>query len=369
MIVSENKKPPLSAFEKILEKAHNILENEAKTNTSYFIERNANEFEEDVYHSLVKSSKNTEFESTIELISGHRFPDIVANNLYGVEVKTTKQNHWKSTGNSVLESTRVDKVENIFIYFGKLTDPVGFKYKPYQDCLYDIAVTHSPRYLIDMDIKSNNTIFSRMKITYDELRQLSNPVKPFVEFYRKKTRPGEEPWWMDENSALVSPTIRIFSNLQKEEKDRLVTFAIAYFPEIFGKSPTKYHRIAGWLASKYGIVDSSLRDRFSAGGQVKIKLGAHKYDNVPRIYKNLSECFCDIIEIIKQTSLDDLSYYWGKELSNYTNLTDTWLKLVFFYSGQSSLKLDKFLIHLFADKLGGTNSDFVKEKIVKYGLE
>lgn len=368
MIVSENKNPPLSAFERVLSKAHHMLENEAKNNNSYFLKRNANEFEEDVYHSLVLSSKNTEFESTIELISGYRFPDIIAKKLYGVEVKTTKQNHWKSTGNSVLETTRVEFVENIFIYFGKLANPVGFKYKPYQDCLYDIAVTHSPRYLIDMDINTEDTIFSKLQIPYNKLRQLPNPIKPFVDFYRKKTRPGEEPWWMDENKALVNPTIRIFSNLLKEEKEKFVTFSIAYFPEIFGKSPTKYHRIAGWLASRYGVVDSSLRDRFSAGGQVTLELGLMRYDKIPRIYMNLSECFREIINIINETPLDDLSYYWGKELNSYTNLIDTWLKLVFFYSEEASSELNRFLIHLFADKLGDINSDFVNEKFDDYGL-
>lgn len=368
MIISENKKSPLSAFEELLKKAHCILENEAKINEAYFVKRTANEFENDVYQSLVNSSKNTEFENTIDLISGHRFPDIIANKFYGVEVKTTKTNHWKSIGNSVLETTRVDQVENIFIYFGKLTDPVGFKYRAYQDCLYDIAVTHSPRYLIDMDTNSNDTIFSKMRIEYNELRQLQNPIKPFVDFYRKKTRPGEEPWWMEDNALVVSPTIKIFSNLKKDEKDKLIVNAIAYFPEIFGNSPTKYHRVAGWLASKYGIVDSSLRDRFSAGGQIDIQLGSSKYSNVPRIFKNLSDCFSDIVDIIKETSIDDLNYYWGVELGHKVNLIDVWLNLVFTYSSQSSSDFKKFLIHLFSNKIGDMHSDFIQDNILKYGL-
>ncbi|WP_212744209.1 hypothetical protein [Maribacter sp. ACAM166] len=52
----------------------------------------------------------SEFENSIELIGGQKFPDIVAKKFYGIEVKTTTQNHWKTTGNSVLESTRVDDV-------------------------------------------------------------------------------------------------------------------------------------------------------------------------------------------------------------------------------------------------------------------
>jgi len=209
MIISENKKPRLPVFEKVLNKAHENLKKVSEYNSKYFLKRTATEFEEDIYNFLCEASKNTPFENTIELISGYKFPDIVANKLYGVEVKTTKQNHWKSTGNSVLETTRVEDVSNIFIYFGKLSEPLAFRYKLYQDCLYDIAVTHSPRYLIDMELNEGETIFSKLGIDYNRLRTLPNPAKPFVEYYRKHTKPGEEPWWMDEHNTIVNPTISV----------------------------------------------------------------------------------------------------------------------------------------------------------------
>jgi hypothetical protein len=37
--------------------------------------------------------------------------------------KTTTKNHWKTTGNSVLEGTRIDSVERIFMLFAKLASP------------------------------------------------------------------------------------------------------------------------------------------------------------------------------------------------------------------------------------------------------
>jgi len=65
----------------------------------------------------------TIFENQIELVSGQKFPDIVAyinqNKAFGVEVKTTKQKKWKSTGSSIFEGTRVPNVENIYLLFGK----------------------------------------------------------------------------------------------------------------------------------------------------------------------------------------------------------------------------------------------------------
>ena len=75
----------------------------------------------------------TPFEDSIELIGGQKFPDIIAKKFYGIEVKTTTQNHWKTTGNSVLESTRVDNVERIFMLFAKLASPIEFRCRPYEE--------------------------------------------------------------------------------------------------------------------------------------------------------------------------------------------------------------------------------------------
>ena len=88
----------------------------------------------------------------IRLVSAQYFPDIIAEKYYGVEVKSTKENHWTSTGSSIVESTRDKNVENIYMLFGKLGGKTAeFKCRPYEDCLSDIAVTHSPRYLINMN--------------------------------------------------------------------------------------------------------------------------------------------------------------------------------------------------------------------------
>lgn len=97
----------------------------------------------------------------IRLVSAQYFPDIIAEKYYGVEVKSTKENHWTSTGSSIVESTRDKNVENIYMLFGKLGGKTAeFKCRPYEDCLSDIAVTHSPRYLINMELTKEQTIFS-----------------------------------------------------------------------------------------------------------------------------------------------------------------------------------------------------------------
>jgi len=211
MIISENGKKSNEEFEQLLFRSNKAIEAQAKHDPDYFITRTAIEFEEDVFDSLCDEALNTDFHNTIQLISGHKFPDITVD-IFGVEVKTTKQNHWKTIGNSVFETTRVENIERIYLYFAQLHNPPVFKYRLYQDCLYDIAVTHSPRYLINMQLDREASIFAKRGIEYDQLRQESNPIRRFVDYYRKNAKPGEEPWWMDSPDAHVKPTVTLWGN-------------------------------------------------------------------------------------------------------------------------------------------------------------
>ena len=118
---------------------------------------------------LDEVKSGTPFEkSKIERISGHFFPDIVIDKHYGIEVKSTKENKWTSLGNSIFEGVSDLTIKDIYIMFGNLgSTPPQFKFRPYQDCLNNIAVTHSPRYIIDMEIKDRKekTIFEEMNTT------------------------------------------------------------------------------------------------------------------------------------------------------------------------------------------------------------
>jgi len=138
MVISTNSNLELSDFVNLIKSTTNSLNTEVSTREDYFISRAGNKLENVVYDKMEYLAKGTQFEGTIQLVSGQRFPDIVANRFYGVEVKSTTQNHWKTTGNSVLESTRVKDVDRIYMFFGKLAKPVEFKYRPYEDLQLDI---------------------------------------------------------------------------------------------------------------------------------------------------------------------------------------------------------------------------------------
>ena len=122
MIISQNKKPTLSEFSSLVNKATLALNASAQHNVNYFLTRNAQKLEDDVLAALSVSAKGTAFEDSIVKVSGQRFPDIVAGKYYGVEVKSSKDVNWTTLGGSINESTRIEDVERIFLTFGKLVN-------------------------------------------------------------------------------------------------------------------------------------------------------------------------------------------------------------------------------------------------------
>ena len=329
MIVSVNSDPNRSEFDLLLNSTIaelNIHAEKSSKKVATLLGRNLEPFVKDV---MTNMAVGTAFENSIELIGGQKFPDIVAQKYYGIEVKTTTQNHWKTTGNSVLEGTRVDNVERIFMLFAKLASPIEFRCRPYEDVLSEVVVTHSPRYLIDMNLEQGQTIFDKIKMPYDTLRKNENPIRPIVDYYKSKLKPGEELWWMDaeNNSKPSSIVIKIWNNLTLLERQELKNRAMVYFPELFGNSNDKFGRLAIWLVTREAVVCPNVRDLFTAGGKDSFVVGKKIYNNVPRIFINLFTNAKNIAEIILETSAFELSEYWQSKTCDNQKLED-WISLV-----------------------------------------
>lgn len=312
MIISENKRPPLSLFRKIMEQTDILLNNDAVLREDYYSKRGGKALEKDVYEAVCESSRGTDFEGTIQLVSGASFPDIIANRFYGVEVKSTEKDHWTSIGSSILESTRNQSVERIFLTFGKLGKPIRFLSRPYEECLSGIAVTHYPRYQIDMRLKKGETIFDKMGISYDELRQMDNPVAPVSKYYRERLRPGESLWWAADNQdAVAPPTVKLWIALSHEEKERLTVQGYALFPEVLSAGNNKkYNRYALWLATQQGVVNTNVRDSFSAGGKVIMETIGGKEVKMPAAFGRIKKYYKLIQSIIEEAEPQTLIEYW-----------------------------------------------------------
>lgn len=323
MIVAHN--DDYKTFTKLLEVSVSQLQEDANNREKYYLSRGGVNLEKDVYRIVNENAEGSIYEGAIELISGQKFPDIVAyvnqNEAYGIEVKTTTKNKWKSTGSSIFERTRVDDIRNIHLLFGKLTRPVEFKCRKYEECLHDVAITHSPRYLIDMEITNKDSIFSKVGVDYNTLRKLDNPFKPIKKYFRAGLKEGEDLWWIDNNEEDVRDlSVKLWGNLSTSDKNKLKIKALAFFPGLLGADPKKYARLATWLVSRFGIVNHALRDTFSAGGQVLIA-GI----KLPKIFEHIVNDLDKILEITQTIPEEDIKHYWKIDLEE-KNPNEVWIE-------------------------------------------
>lgn len=294
----------ISLLEKTKETALGVLFSAKKIGMS------GDEFESFVFEEMKKSSVGTEFEDAIKQTTAHAFPDIIAKKYFGVEVKVTMSNKWVSTGNSVLETTREEEVKRIFIFFGKLGGKIDIKFRLYEECLYDIGVTHSPRYKINMELETGKSIFDKMKINYETFRMDASPIAKVKEYYREQLKDGEELWWIDsQEEETVAPIIKSYTTLDKKEKNQFFIEAMILFPEIFSGSQSKFEKVAAYLITAHNAVSSHLRDEFTSGGKKTIQKDGREI-SVSRIYYHLYVNASNIANMIKEMSEDKLAYYW-----------------------------------------------------------
>ena len=315
-------------------------------------------FETLVYEHMVKNANGTIFEGTIEHTGTYAFPDIIANRYFGVEVKHTIKNHWSSTGNSVLESNRIDGVERIYMFFGKFGGEVDIRYRLYQECLVEVGVTHSPRYKIDMTLEVGKTIFDKIGVEYDVFRRQKNPIITIKDYYKKQLKNGEALWWTDRDGEErpVSSIIKPFRNLSKDDKNSYIAECFIFFPEIFGGSQSKFERAAAYLISEYNAVSPSLRDTFTAGGQVEVNI-KNKSLILPQIYKNLILNLVNIKKTIKSVDKKTLRYFWDvKKIES--NRFKQWKKIV-----MRSAVMDEPISKFFSIFYGTNKNDKLSESL------
>ena len=273
-VYNKNKQIALQEFDLFMNKTNTYM-NKLAQDTNYYVGCDSKQLEKEVLSAMKEQCKGTSFlPDDIQLVSGQRLPDIIASKHFGVEVKSTKENKWVSTGSSIVESTRIEDVNHIYMLFGKLGGkPIEFKCKPYYNCLYDIAVTHSPRYLIDMEITQERTIFSKMGIEYDKFRLSEDPISTVRSYYLEKIKKEKRmamPWWIG-SETVTSPTLRLWSgrSLDQEKQNIYKAQLLILFPTEICNS--NYDRATLWLCIRHSIINTHFRDLFTAGGQVQIE--------------------------------------------------------------------------------------------------
>lgn len=294
--------------------------------------------EKTALEEIKKSCEGTPFSpENVILVSGQRFPDIIADKYFGVEVKSTTKNHWTSTGSSIIESTRDEFVDNIYMLFGKLGGmPPEFKCRPYGDVLYDIAVTHSPRYLIDMELDKDSTIFAKMGTTYDEFRTSQNSIEQVRKYYGDKARKNnkkEMPWWLSsyDTDRINSFNIRMWSALELEEKDFLRSMSMILFPETLSpvRTKDKYSNLSLWLCSFSQVVCPNIRDEFSAGGKLHYINGVRLEKPIPQVFGVIVKYSQSIKSMLENPTREllDLIGEYNSDLLSTRDLYGNWLDM------------------------------------------
>lgn len=317
-------------FDSIIEKVLEFLEIDCVQHPDNYRKSGEN-FEPCVKHAVDHALAMLGLNANVDYTpGGHGFPDIViedANgNKYGIEVKssTGTGNSWKINGNSVLGSTRVPGILKNIIVFGKVRGENSiFRAKEYEKCIANVVVTHSPRYLIDLDIDEGDSFFDKSNLSYEEISHSEQPIKLITDYFLSI---GQTAWWLAESTPAA---IQMFAKLPKSDQNRLMGYAFVHFTEVFSNSCTKFYRYMSWLATENSIVDPALRDRFTAGGKADIQLRNTVYQKLPRIFTNLHNYRKYVLDELENADLQVLENDWGVQPHNNVNeRIIQWLTLV-----------------------------------------
>lgn len=251
-------------FEKALDNLVALLTLEAKAKSF----ETAKQFEDRVRSAIGAELKGKT--SSIDFNpSAQAFPDIAIGN-FGIEVKFTENDTWRSVANSVLETNRIEEVKTVYLVFGKMGGTPEVKWGEYEKCVMHVRTSHVPRF--EVEIGTAHSLFELMKVPYDKFRHLEMHDKmQFIRQYaRQRLKVGERLWWLedspDEQHSLPIQA-RLYTKLPSEEKIRLRAEAVLLCPQIVasGRARNKYDDAVLYLLTYHGVLCHQARDLFSAG--------------------------------------------------------------------------------------------------------
>jgi len=202
--------------------------------------------------------------------SPQAFPDIALGD-FGVEVKFTLNDTWRSVANSVLETQRIETVKHVYIVFGKMGGVPEVRWGDYEKCVVHVRTSHVPRFEVELSNDRATSLFDEMGIRYDDFRRLQMQDKMrYIRAYARKIHPEGRLWWIEEKESdehTVPIQARLYTSLTAEEKTRLRAEAALLCPEIVktGRSRDKYNDIVLYLLTYHGVLCHQARDLFSAG--------------------------------------------------------------------------------------------------------
>lgn len=109
---------------------------------------------------------------------------------------------------------------------------------------------------------------------------------------------------------MAPPSIRLLSTFTKDEREKIISEAYCFFPELFSNSSKKYNRYVLWLITDKNIATGSARDGFSSGGKVGFKLKSGIIVRVPAAVGRLVKYSTMVADVIRNTPPGILKERW-----------------------------------------------------------
>ncbi len=248
------------------------------------------------------------------------FPDLRVEKT-GIEIKMRQNGAWNTVGNSIKESSQAKKLESTYVFFLRFADEKPeIRFAKYDDCVSGIAITHSPRYTIDMEQEPSDSIFVRSGVKPGDEFKLK--MQKFVQHYKAN---GLKLGWLD---LFIDPdntpsSSAILSTIPKAQEDTILAELLALCPEIYDED---YTQASMRLITAHNTLIHNLRDFFSAGGKMPNPL-----KNSEKIPRKDFNTFClakKIAQFLKAAKKELLQGYWGKEYVSKMSPVENWLKII-----------------------------------------
>lgn len=314
----------IAEFEAIISEVISLLNQTISLQGKFTTSR---QFEDSVRNTLASLGLTVNYEP-----HPHIFPDIPLGE-FGVEVKFTTSDSWRSIANSIFEGMRDSSVEHIYVIFGKMGGTPEVRWEKYDDCVIHVRTSHVPRFEVDMT--AEESLFQKMGTTYEEFSTASDEQKMlYVRAYaRKRLKPGERLWWLEEReepSHSLPLQVRIYMNLSRQEKRQLRAEAAILCPQIVkpSRSKDKYSDAVSYMLTYRGVLCPQVRDLFSAGS-VALRANQKRGGNY------LQRALADIEnEMLTATvALEDALFeeYWGRVVPAEERILN-WLEMADSYA-------------------------------------
>lgn len=308
-------------FETLLTKATEKLSHDLTSSNEY---HNSKRFEQRVREVLGEILDDMGLSVDMSP-PAQEFPDIIIGN-YGVEVKYSDNNTWRSIANSVFEGSRKQGVDYVYLLFGKTGGVPETKWGRYEECIMHVRTSHVPRF--EVEINAKEPLFKKLNISYNDFRILSPEEKmPFIRKYAKnRLKPGERLWWIDDqpDERTLPLEVRLYTKLSQPEKRKYRAESAVLCPQIVKSSRAsgKYDDVTMFLLTYYGILCNQARDLFSAGSVAMRASQTRGGNYIERALLDIEEEMLCAFNELEDALFEE---YWGLNIPREERV-NYWLK-------------------------------------------